>query len=462
MNRFAAVATAMSLFMAAAHAADATSCRWDRVAEWPVHLEEGAPVVQGEVNGKTVNALVDTGAWTSVIPRASADRLDLSARLIRGRMEGFGGPSRLMVARVDELKIGGISTKKVHVLVAGERPIRGVDLVLGEDFLAGYDLELDYAAGVVRLFHPVDCGDSSLAYWDHDARVVPMEDSHHVIVPIAVNGQATRAMIDSGASASVMQLVFAERIGVKRGSPGVVSAACAAGIGADDVHSWVGRFDSVSLGGETIREPRLRMAEYATDLIYRRNALPELVLGGDFLRTHRVYIARSQLKVYFTYTGGLVFPTTPALDCDDRLRGKNAVESLAFYQRALARNPADMQARLARGVLLLYEHDAQGAIEDLDAVIAADPRNAVALSSRSIARASLKDYDGALADSDAALANGMRSVQMYAARAAMRKAQGDKARMLDELDEALKIDPHHEASLRARAELLKEMGRVGQ
>ena len=458
MNRLAALA-ALSLFAAAAHAADASNCRAVRVDEWPVRLQEGSPVAQGEINGTKVNVLVDTGAWTSVITRASAERLELTARLIRGRMEGFGGTSRMNLARVDELKVGGTAARKIPVLVAGERPIRGVDLVLGQDFLGAYDLELDYAAGVVRLFHPIDCGDAFLAYWDPDARVVPMEDSRHVIVPIAVNGQPTRAMIDSGATGTVMQLLFAERIGVKRGSPGVVSAACAAGIGADDVHSWVGRFDSVSLGGETIRDPRLRMAEYATDLIYRRNALPEVVLGGDFLRTHRVYIARSQLKVYFTYTGGLVFPTTPALDCDDRLRGKNTVEALAFYERALAKNPSDTQARLAHGVLLLSQHDAAGALKDLDAVVAVDPANAVALGTRSLARMALKDYDGAIADSDAAVANGMRSVQMYAARAAIREAQGDRARRLDELTEALKVDPHHVPSLRARAALLESMGR---
>jgi hypothetical protein len=31
-------------------------------------------------------------------------------------------------------------------------------------------------------------------------------------------------------------------------------------------------------------------------------------LGADFLRSHRVLVAHSQRKMYFTYAGGPVFP----------------------------------------------------------------------------------------------------------------------------------------------------------
>jgi hypothetical protein len=32
-----------------------------------------------------------------------------------------------------------------------------------------------------------------------------------------------------------------------------------------------------------------------------------MLLGADFLRSHRVLVAHSQRKIYFTYTGGPVF-----------------------------------------------------------------------------------------------------------------------------------------------------------
>jgi hypothetical protein len=34
---------------------------------------------------------------------------------------------------------------------------------------------------------------------------------------------------------------------------------------------------------------------------------PEMLLGADFLRSHRVLIAASQHLLYFTYSGGPVF-----------------------------------------------------------------------------------------------------------------------------------------------------------
>jgi predicted aspartyl protease len=455
----------VSLFAAIVHAADPPTCRVNRIAEWPVRFQAGTPVSEGEINGQKVSVLFDTGSTSSVITRATADRLGLSSRIsgnkrTQERILGFGGLSRVGTARVEDLRVGGASAKNVLVYVAGERPLAGVDMVLGEDFFAGNDLEFDYAAGVVRLFQPVDCGDDAvLSYWDHNARVLPMEDARLVIVPIVVNGHEARAIVDSGMPDTVVQLIFAEKLGIKPGEPGVASSSCTSGFGADVVHSWVARFDSVAIGTETIRDAHLRIAEYMAEILYRPRAPPEVILGGDFLGTHRVYISRRQSKMYFTYNGGLVFRATPALDCDDRLRGKSAVEAIAFYDQALKRDPGDSRARLARAMLLLGQHDAAGALRDLDAIVAAEPSNAVALSSRSIARMTLKDYAGALADSDAAIANGMRSPQMYLMRATIRREQGDNAKTLDELDAALRLDPHHVPSLRARAQLLQEIGR---
>jgi hypothetical protein len=38
-----------------------------------------------------------------------------------------------------------------------------------------------------------------------------------------------------------------------------------------------------------------------------------MLLGADFLRAHRVYVAHSQRRMYFTYEGGPVFQPKPAV-----------------------------------------------------------------------------------------------------------------------------------------------------
>jgi hypothetical protein len=41
-----------------------------------------------------------------------------------------------------------------------------------------------------------------------------------------------------------------------------------------------------------------------------------MLLGADFLRSHRVLVARSQAKMYFTYEGGTVFPDVTGRGCN--------------------------------------------------------------------------------------------------------------------------------------------------
>jgi tetratricopeptide (TPR) repeat protein len=399
--------------------------------------------------------LLDTGAYESLITKAAAERLDLATQSTSEWIRAFGGASRMSLTRIEEIRIGEAVQKGMRVRVAGERPIAGVDFILGGDFFKGADVEFDYAKGVVRLFHSLDCKGVSLAYWDPNALQVPMEDGNWIVVPINVNGREARALLASGASSSVVGLSFARKVGITPKTPGVVSSSCDSGIGADDVHSWVARFDTMALAEETIRDPRLKIADFLADL----SQPPDVILGTDFLRAHRVFVSRSQQKVYFSYTGGLIFPAIPALDCDDRGRGKDVTEALAAYDQVIAENPDDTKALLNRAVLRVQQNDAKGALSDLEAVIRIEPNNAVALSTRAGARAALKDYDGALADSDAAIANGMHTAQMYVNRAWLRRAQGDYKRAIEEFDEALKLDPRHQAALRMQGLYLFRVGR---
>jgi hypothetical protein len=42
-----------------------------------------------------------------------------------------------------------------------------------------------------------------------------------------------------------------------------------------------------------------------------------MLLGADFLRAHRLLVAHSQQKIYFTYAGGPVFRRAGAPDSSD-------------------------------------------------------------------------------------------------------------------------------------------------
>src|SRR5205814_7337343 len=183
------------------------------------------------------------------------------------------------------------------------------------------------------------------------------------------------------ASFSVISLPFAEKVGVTPQSPGAAPSGCSGGIGEGTVHAWVAPLDSVAIGDELIRDPRLYIEDFMPELTYTRNAPFEVILGTDFLRAHRVLVARSQDKVYFSYAGGLVFPATPRLACEDR-KDKDAGERLAEYEEALAKNPDDAAALLGRALVRSGKKDLDGAMADLDAAIRLRPNDAVAPQAR--------------------------------------------------------------------------------
>jgi clan AA aspartic protease (TIGR02281 family) len=436
-------------------------CKLVRVANWHVHLLGTTPILEGSINGKKIGVLIDTGAYASLVTKDAAARLGLPTHQTGQYIVGTGGESRLLMTRIDELKVGDFSTKGIRVRVGGELPFPGIDFVLGQDFLKAVDIEFDYANGSVKLFQPLDCGGKALSYWDPDALQLPLSGSDKDLISIIVNGRKATAQIDSGASQTVVHLDFAEKLGITPKSPGVEPSQCTYGLGASMVRQWVARFDTVQIGGETIRNPRIRLGEYVPDSYYYHvSDSAEVLLGGDFLKAHHVLLSHSQGRVYLSYTGGLVFPAIASLNCnDERVAGKSAEEAIKIYGEVLAANPRDVDALIRRAALTYSRKDAKGALSDLDAAIAADPSNSVALSLRARVRYELQDYAGALADTDAAISRGMRTADMLVSRAFVHRALHDNDGALADFDEALKLDPHNVNALRRGGHFLYALGR---
>jgi predicted aspartyl protease len=304
-------------------AAAAGKCQLARAAEWPVRVERGALLIDGAINGAKVGITLDTGATHTMILRSAALRLNLARRTIRGvGVFGVGGESQLEAAQVDEIKIGDATRKNWQMQVAGEHDFGGaIDVVLGEDFFRRFDVEFDLAAKTVRLFQPMNCENAPLAYWTkevpHVVDIEPIDDARpQVVLTVQVNGRPVRALLDSGAGASVINKGHAFDAGVSPDTPGVVNAGKAYGVGAKSVDTWIGPFKSVAIGTELIRDTTLAFSDIYRDTTYTPpgSYLPKqvydlkpMLLGADFLRAHRVLVSHSQRRIYFTYVGGTVF-----------------------------------------------------------------------------------------------------------------------------------------------------------
>jgi predicted aspartyl protease len=317
------VSIALGLAATSSAATAASECRMTRVAEWPVRLDRGHLIVDGTLNGKKVGVMLDTGG-VSMIPRSAADRLGLTRHTARGyRAFGMGGESYVESTIVEEFKVGELGRKSWEVMVAGETDLgKSTDVILGEDVFDKVDLEFDLPHSAVRLFRVENCEGVALGYWaPQGTGQVAIESGPRIIVTVKINGHPVQAELDSGASVSVLDKPVAARLGIGPDSPGVTFLGKGGGIGANAVDYWIAPVESFAIGGEAISDTAMRFADLFRDATYTTRSasrlpqkienMPTMLLGADFLRAHRVLVAHSQRKMYFTYEGGPVFQPKP-------------------------------------------------------------------------------------------------------------------------------------------------------
>ena len=196
-----------------------------------------------------------------------------------------------------------------------QRPRTGGGGDAGANVFRLGDTEYDLANGAIRILRPKgDCKKAALAYWAYSQgkpySVIDIDFAtavHPHTESIAyVNGTIpVRVMFDTGAPTSALTLQAAKRAGVTPDSPGVTPGGPSYGIGRRVGQSWAGALRQLQnwrRGGQEHEAAHRR----------RRARSVDMLVGADFFLSHRVYVATSQRRLYFTYNGGPVFNLTSA------------------------------------------------------------------------------------------------------------------------------------------------------
>ncbi len=310
-----------------------SACKLVQIADLPVRVVKSKLIVDGAINGQKTGIALDTGAVMTLMLRQAADRLKLERRDARGyRIFGIGGETKAESVLIDDFRIGQASRKGWRMLVAGERDFgEEFAVFLGEDFFSQVDVEFDPAHNAVRLFQPKNCDGVSLAYWTteepREVAIEPIYDyAPRILLAVQINGQPVKAMLDSGAGGSILTRADAARVGVTPDTAGVVAVESGHGLGPKQVNVWMGPFDRVVIGNEVINHTHIPFGDLYKDETYTSigsrlaNTVDldqPMLLGADFLRSHRVLVSHSQRKMYFTYLGGPVFAVAhPPADQD--------------------------------------------------------------------------------------------------------------------------------------------------
>ena len=403
----------------------AQECRLAKYLELPVLLTGRRPIVTTRIGGKDARFIVDSGAFYSTMSAASAAEygLKLTPAPAGFRLRGINGDTSVSIASVHEFNLGGVSLSKVDFLVGGTDT--GSVGLLGQNFLGIGDVEYDLPHGVIRLLRNEGCPVDGLAYWagTKPYTVVSLERRNppfevHTIGTVTLNGVKLRAVFDSGAEASILTSAAARRAGITPESPGVTLIGASTGLGSRAVRTWIGTFDKLDIGGEAIAKPRLQFADLTlTD--------GDMLIGIDFFRTHRIYVANKASKMLVTYEGGPVFGLTP--------HGAISADGVPLDLTDKASEPTTADGFSRRGAVLASNGKFEAALDDFDKAVALAPTDASYLRFRAGVRLANRQPLLAAADLDKAIAIDPAEAEARIMRAGMRLGAHDPAGASEDL-----------------------------
>jgi tetratricopeptide (TPR) repeat protein/predicted aspartyl protease len=417
--------------------------------ELPVTIAGTRAIINTKINHKDARFLFDSGMFFSMMSEASAAEYQLKVGMAPFglRISGVGGTATPGLAIVKVFTLANIDIPNVEFLVGGGDGGNATVGILGQNFLEKWNVEYDLAKGMIRLFRDTDCNGKFLAYWAtqqslpytemHIDKVTPQKP--HAIGSAYVNGEKIRAIFDSGAFASTLSLKAAERAGIKIDAPGVTDGGFIRGIGGSLVKSYIVPFASFKFAdGEEIKNARLRVADMHLDIA-------DMLLGADFFLSHRVFVANSQDKIYFTYNGGPVFNLKAADAKVAALPGDGAdpaapggIKPPADAKPA-ASGPEDADALARRGTASAARHDYDGALTDLTRALELDSGNPEYLYERGRVLVAKQEYPKALADFDRAIELKPDYVVALMSRAEMRIGAKRPAEAITDLEAVDKI-----------------------
>jgi len=432
-------------------AAFADGCKVGKIADLPVTMNGMRPMVTAKINGVDARFIADSGAFFSLIGPASAAEYNLRTTPAPSlTLHGIGGVATASVTTVKEFTLAGVPIKNVQFVVGGSQTPGAVGL-LGQNVLRLGDVEYDLAHGAIRLFKADGCGKNVMVYWAKDGEAYSAMDiawataaSPNTAGTAYLNGAKLRVIFDTGADVSMLSLRAAERAGVTPDTPGVVKAGLVGGIGARGAQAWLGPFDSFKIGDEEVKHTQLRFGDLTL-------GDADMLVGADFFLSHRIYVATSQRKLYFTYNGGPVF------DLTSRGPGQGG-------RPAVAANPAQPvpaasgTAAPADDAAALGDADAAG----VEAAAASanppplptdQPKDAAGFSRRGAAYAARRDFAHALEDLTRACELAPMEPEYFYQRAEVRLGMRQPVLALDDFNRALDLKPDYVSALVARAGL---------
>lgn len=270
----------------------------------PVALVNGHLLVTVTVNEAPATFILDTGAERTLMGEDVVRQLGLERdSWVATAMRGIGGVQQRPNALPRSLSLGGTPLRRrtltgdtsvtvgpLPVTQLAGRPIAGL---LGRDFLAPFDLDMDVPARQITLYEVSSCTAGFLPWTTPYATIpasAPMGAA--LVVQVLLDGRPLRTLIDSGASASLVTSPGMFRMGLAPELLARDPGGYGSGIGPAAVPMRHHRFAELRVGPEITPAPALWVAPVHVVPIV------DMLLGADWLATRRVWLSFETKQIF--------------------------------------------------------------------------------------------------------------------------------------------------------------------
>jgi hypothetical protein len=280
------------------------ACRVEPRGVVPVDVVDGHLMVTVAVNDIAATFILDTGAdrtlmGEDVVRRLGVERDSWVASTVRGlagieeRPNALPRSLRLGTTVLRRRTLTGDTSVTVGPLPVNEiagRPIAGL---LGRDFLSPFDLDLDLPEHRMTLYDVQGC-DARFLPWTAPYAAIPATTpmGAALVVPVVVDGRPLRALIDSGASASLIVAPGMFRLGLTPDLLARDPGGNGSGVGPGVVPMRRHRFAELRVGPDTTPDPMLWVASAHVVPIV------DMLLGADWLQARRVWLSFATKQMF--------------------------------------------------------------------------------------------------------------------------------------------------------------------
>ena len=275
----------------------------------------GVMTIPVTINGTEKQFLFDTGGMLMQVSSGVADDLKLPRYDSPLEIYAVDGSKSDKYTKVKSFAMGKLPPSPAQLQIS---PNKGVDGIFSPMIFKSLDFDMDFAAHKLNLMLGDHC-EGKVIYWPAKAiAVVPFTlRDNHITVPVTVDGHALTAIIDTGASTSVVRQNVAQY--VLKIAPDSPDLKIVGHLGDDEKASvYTYPFKTLSFEGVTVTNPHINIL---TDIVNKQAAhdgnngrqtgslikgeyddltLPEVIIGMDVLSRLHPYLALSEGRLYLT------------------------------------------------------------------------------------------------------------------------------------------------------------------